>query len=311
MARVLRTIGVAVASAAVALTVGIAFGPNASADTTSRTSPAGYRAADCSGQAVTGRGYGRAGDLFALTGGRTLVLLDGKSLKARRTVKVNGLAYGERLVGIDVRPANKQLYGVGSSSRLYTVDPRSGKASPVGPQFTPALSGTRFGVDVNPVPDRIRVVSDAGQNLRLDPNTGQATMDTNLAYATGDSGAKAGYGPQVTAAGYTNSVAGATGTTLYGIDTRRDVLVLQGSKQGATPVVSPNTGQLTTVGRLGLRVDRLTGFDIANGSNAGIAAVRVEGRQWSRVVKIDLNSGRASTRAVLRYAVDGLTISMG
>ena len=40
------------------------------------------------------------------------------------------------------------------------------------PAFTPALSGTAFGFDFNPTVDRIRVVSDTGQNLRLNPDTG-------------------------------------------------------------------------------------------------------------------------------------------
>ena len=34
------------------------------------------------------------------------------------------------------------------------------------------LSGTRFGLDFNPIPDRIRLVSDAEQSLRINPNDG-------------------------------------------------------------------------------------------------------------------------------------------
>ena len=35
-----------------------------------------------------------------------------------------------------------------------------------------ALKGSAFGVDFNPAADRVRVVSNLGQNLRLHPDTG-------------------------------------------------------------------------------------------------------------------------------------------
>ncbi|GAB2991992.1 hypothetical protein GCM10027184_52610 [Saccharothrix stipae] len=61
--------------------------------------------------------------------------------------------------------------------------------------------------------DRIRLVTSKGQNLRLHPDTGAvAATDGVLAHVDG------GSAPRVAAAGYTNSVAGATSTTLYAID---------------------------------------------------------------------------------------------
>src|SRR4029079_18534350 len=86
-------------------------------------------------------------------------------------VAITGLQTSETLVGIDVRPSDGLLYGVGSTSRLYTIHTVSGVATQVGTgTFAPALSGTNFGVDFNPVTDRLRVVSDADQNFRLNPN---------------------------------------------------------------------------------------------------------------------------------------------
>jgi len=87
-------------------------------------------------------------------------------------VAITGLAGGERLLGIDTRPANGQLYAVGSTGRLYVIDPTSGAAGQVGTPFATALSGERFGVDFNPTVDRLRIVSDTRQNLRIDPTTG-------------------------------------------------------------------------------------------------------------------------------------------
>jgi hypothetical protein len=103
------------------------------------------------------------------------------------------------------------LYGLGSSNRIYIIDPVTGIARAVtDTPFTPALDGNKFGFDFNPTVDRIRVVSDKGQNLRLHPDTGQVVAtDGGLAYEDGEA-------PAVVAAAYTNSLADAASTTLGG-----------------------------------------------------------------------------------------------
>ena len=95
---------------------------------------------------------------------------------------ITGLQTGETLLGLDMRPANGQLYALGSSNRLYTLNTSSGLATAVGTAaFTPALSGTAFGFDFNPTVDRIRIVSNTGQNLRAHPETGLiAAVDSTL-----------------------------------------------------------------------------------------------------------------------------------
>ena len=86
---------------------------------------------------------------------------------------ITGLPGGENIVGLDVRPLNGQLYALGTTSRLYVINPRTGAARQVGATpFIPALAGTSFGFDFNPTVDRIRVTSDAEQNLRLNPDDG-------------------------------------------------------------------------------------------------------------------------------------------
>jgi hypothetical protein len=267
--------------------------------------------------AIPGRdGYGSQGDLFAVTDLNLLYRLDSRGRAVRRSqVPITGLAAGERLVGIDTRPANGQLYGVGSSSRLYAIDPASGAAAPVGPAFPTALSGTRFGVDFNPTVDRLRIVSDTGQNLRIDPTTGAvAGVDTAL---NNDGGQGT---PTVTAAAYTNSVVGATTTALYDIDSGTDTLVLQGTKPGATPAVSPNTGRLFRVGSLGLDINGVTGFEIlgaargatfAEADYTALAAVKVRGSRDAVLVRIDLSTGRATRRGTVSGNVIGLTVSAG
>jgi hypothetical protein len=195
--------------------------------------------------------------------------------------RVTGLQKNEQLHGIDFRPATGQLYGLGSSSRIYVIDTQSGQATPVIAQpFSPKLEGKFFGFDFNPTVDRIRVVSDKGQNLRLhpdlgtvvdfDPNTAGIQIDGQLAYdntaADGDPiDVNAGRQPRAGGAAYTNPDNDpATGTTLYDIDAERDTLVTQ---------APPNNGTLNTVGKLGVKVNELAGFDIGS-NNIAYAALR-------------------------------------
>ena len=210
------------------------------------------------------------------------------------TVAVQGLEAGETLVGLDVRLANDHLYAVGTSNRIYQVNPVTGATRRAFDPLDPGLSGAAFGLDFNPVTDTLRIVSDGEQNLRVPfdgGNAGRSIAETQLAYAAGDAGA--GSNPSVTAAAYTNNVPGATETTLYDIDTARDALVRQNP---------PNDGTLTTVGALGLDAEANAGFDIAPAGNTAYAVLRPAGAERAQLYRIDLASGRAtpvSDRAAL------------
>src|SRR5215813_1016727 len=193
--------------------------------------------------------------MFAITTTNALLRFDSAAPGTiLSSTAVTGLQVGENLLGIDFRPATGQLYGLGSTNRLYTIDPISGAATQVGTSpFATALSGTSFGFDINPVADRVRVVSDSDQNLRLNPDTGAiAATDITLTYAAGDP--NAGANPNIVGVAYTNSFAGATLTTLYGIDSNLDILTIQNP---------PNNGTLNTVGPLGFDTSGSVGFDIA------------------------------------------------
>ena len=194
---------------------------------------------------------------------------------------ITGLPGGEGIAGIDVRPMKRQLYALGTTSRVYVINPRTGTARQVGATpFIPALAGTSFGFDFNPTVDRIRVASDAGQNLRLNPDDGDvAGVDTNLAYAAGDPGA--GTAPSVAASAYTNSFAGAD-STLFDIDNARHALVIQNP---------PNDGTLTTVGALGTS-NAAVAFDIGEG-NVGYAVLNEEQNRQG-LYRIDLSNGHAT-----------------
>jgi hypothetical protein len=236
--------------------------------------------------------------LVAVDEANRLVVFSSDTPRAITRVRVTGLAAGERLLGLDVRPANGQLVAVTSSSRLYALDAGTGAATAIGQApFSPSVSGGAFGFDFNPTVDRIRLTSDGRQNLRLHPDTGAvAAVDGMLAYGTSDAGN--GSVPQVVASAYTNSVRGATTTQLYDIDVARDVLVLQNP---------PNNGTLVTVGPLGVDAQS-GGFDIAPSDGVAWAALRVPGQGGSQLYRINLATGAATLvgRVGGGLAVNGL-----
>jgi hypothetical protein len=146
------------------------------------------------------------------------------------------------------------------------------------------------------------VVGNGGQNLRVHPDTGAVVdadpnqpglqVDARLAYAAGD--VNAGRAPVVVAAGYTYNKVNEKITTNYAIDAGAGTLVFQGSKEGATPVVSPNTGQLTTVGKLGLAPFERAAFDIADTTGAAFLAVTAPGARDSTFHLVNLDTGAAT-----------------
>ncbi|MBA3749217.1 MAG: DUF4394 domain-containing protein [Solirubrobacterales bacterium] len=206
---------------------------------------------------------------------------------------LRGLAAGERIVGIDVRPANRQLVAVTNQSRLYTVSRSKRKVTAIGAAaLMPALAGSSFGFDFNPTVDRIRLVSGGGQNLRLQPDTGVvAATDQPLVYKAGDGGA--GVPPAVLGSAYTNSVRAAMTTTLYGIDSARDTLVIQ---------APPNDGVLSTVGALGVNLAGPLGFDISARDGGAYVLARRAGLPRSRLFRLDLMTGRATQVGVVSRA---------
>ena len=224
-----------------------------------------------------------AESLYGVTADNRLVTFNSDSAGyIRNDVPIAGLQAGERVVGIDVRPETDQLYALGSTSRVYLVNPTTGATRAVGTtQFAPLLVGSSFGFDFNPVADRARIVSDADQNLRFNPNDGTTVADTPLQYAPGDPGA--GSNPQVVGSAYTNSTPSATTTQLFGIDTGRNTLVLQNP---------PNEGTLTTVGALGVDFGEVGGFDIL-GTTAYAAFAR-QGATATELFTINLATGAAT-----------------
>lgn len=243
-------------------------------------------------------------DVFALTNANQLLRFnESRPDRILSTVSISGLQSNERVLGIDFRPLTGELYAVGSSNRLYTVDPSSGMAQQVGSStFAVALDFDKeIGVDFNPQADRLRIVTDKGQNLRVVPRLGMANdgavvdgdamtagvqPDKPLNFMKGDRNSGT---PNAVGAAYINNVANAQSTVLYNIDSDRDILVTQ------TP---PNDGVLNTVGKLGVNASDVVGFDIftdEDGDN-GRAAIRKGNSNSSQFYTTDLTSGKAKMK---------------
>jgi hypothetical protein len=178
---------------------------------------------------------------------------------------IKGLVGDTSLVGIDFRVQDGLMYGVGDQGGVYTIktppqtiDVEVTKVS----QLQVALYGTEFGVDFNPAADRLRVISDNGQNLRHDLNTHTTVEDAVLTTPPSQSPTKG-----VTAAAYTNNdLNAATNTTLFDIATVADQVVIQ----------SPaNDGKLVATGALGIDAGLDAGFDIfsqlSNGKTVSVS----------------------------------------
>lgn len=241
--------------------------------------------------------------VLALTADGHLIRFNaGQPRRIQASVPVKGLVAGDSLVGIDFRMSKGVLFAVGRKGQIYTLDTATGQLKTVGTGNPPvALRGARFGVDFNPAADRIRVVSDAGQNLRFHPDTGAqidfdakapgGQADPDLAYAPGDT--QQGNAPQLVSAGYTYNTKDEKITTNFALDARQGTLVMQGSREGVTPVESPNLGMLRTVGPLGTGPLTDAAFDISDVRNTALAAVRTPQHARTRLYAVDLSTGAA------------------
>jgi len=236
--------------------------------------------------------------LYAVTSTGSLLSFARNAPGTVTTVALSGIGGGETVVGIDFRPATNVLYlltrDAGNVGRLYTVNVGTGVAAIASTlndgAMAPAVAtnvlllGTQTGIDFNPVPDRLRIIGNQGQSLRVNVDTGVVIVDGSINQPA----------PSVHAAAYTNNVFPAPATTqLFVIDAGAGSLLLQNP---------PNAGTLNNVGALSV-TDSFTstsGFDIAGGAN-GLALAALQRTvpmgspaEASRLYRINITTGAAT-----------------
>jgi hypothetical protein len=220
---------------------------------------------------------------------------------------ITGLSGDTALVGIDFRVQNGLLYGVGNKGGIYTIKtPPATKDVVVTKvsQLQYALTGSQFGVDFNPAADRLRVISDNGQNLRHNLGDHTTIQDVNLTTPPVEGTTKG-----VTAAAYTNNdLNGATATTLFDINTNSDQVVIQ----------SPaNNGTLAPTGSLGLDAQLKAGMDIYSTlsggrtvDNAAFASLTPYGATNPSLYSVNLFTGEAAVIKQFPLNITDLAISL-
>ncbi|MCW1913336.1 DUF4394 domain-containing protein [Luteolibacter sp. GHJ8] len=258
-------------------------------------------------------------------GGSNLVLFRTTNPGVANTIPLNtaSLASGETLVGIDFRPLNGQLMGLGvnadaNSASLYLLDPKTGAMAMVGiagqAQFVEADGTTPvdlpvptsgYGFDFNPTADRIRVVTPSGLNFRINPTNG-APVDGNYGGAAGSvsgvnpDGNISGGGTRAMETAYTNSYANsaAGSTTQYTLNSSNDSLWIQNPPNSGTQTQQ----KVVKVGSTTVDFSAVCGFDItAEGGTSGASNTPSNGHGWAALrtgsstglYRIELSTGAA------------------
>lgn len=207
------------------------------------------------------------------------------------SIAIKGLQAGETVVGMDMRPLNGRVYVLGSSSRLYSINLATAQLTQIGTgAFATLLNGTSFGFDFDPISDRIRVVSNTGQNLRINPSDAVVTTDQSLSPS----------GVNVGAAAFSNNFKGANTTTLYVIDYATDRLYTQ----------EPISGVLTAVGELKIDATGANGFDIISTTATNISYALLTAGTDTQLYNINLMNGEASLAAKFSRNVTAFTLGL-
>lgn len=222
-------------------------------------------------------------------------------------------AQAEKLVGVDYRPGdtgtaqNPKIYGLirgTTTSRVVAINPITGvitasitlvadSSDLTAPYVN--LTGTNFGIDFNPVADRLRIVSDTGENLRVRLFDNPVTTTTNEAGFTTTDTPLSGEAIGATGAAYTSNFAGAPGTVLMLI--ADDKLLIQNPpNDGTTTLVAPLNGGVSDIGAI-------AGFDITSDADFNtlgyLAATDLNGAGNTEFYEVNLFTGATTFKGAI------------
>ncbi|MDQ0947966.1 hypothetical protein QFZ24_001889 [Streptomyces phaeochromogenes] len=219
--------------------------------------------------------------------------------------RIDGLVGDTAVIGLDFRVQNGLLYMVGNKGGIYTVQIPPAVPNPLltkVSQLSVPLQGTNFGVDFNPAADRLRIISDTGQNLAH--NLANSSTATNTPLTT-DGATTHG----VTGAAYTNNdLNSATATTLFDINATSDQVVIQSP---------PANGLLVPTGSLGFDAGVNTGFDIFSDlsagktiSNTAFATLTPAGASTSTFYTVDVLTGATTSVDQFPVSITDVAVSL-
>ena len=204
-----------------------------------------------------------------------------------QTVEITGIAAAEQVVALDFD--GDELVVVsrkGTTINFYRVDLGTGVATKP-PTSSANWSGTGFGFDYVPNSSTRVLVSDADKlHVITGGQIGFAPQTVAYDNVTSDGDPvdqHAGDNPAIVALAFTNDFPGSEATVLYGIDATPNSLA----------VVTRSTGQLDTVGPLGVAVGTRCGFDISGATGTAYAAFG--SGDFTTLYKVNLGTGEATS----------------
>jgi hypothetical protein len=239
-----------------------------------------------------------AEQLAGLTADNQLLLFRSDSpSNLQGAVTVSGLATGETLLGIGYQEALGRIYALGSTNRLYVVNPITGAALPVSTlPFSPPLNGDAFAFALDNSTNLARSYSSSGQNLTVSIVTGQGA-GTGASYAYDPSDPGTGTTPVLSALAYSVPPAGSQGAAgLYAIDSARSALVTAPTSQAL----------IRTIGDLGVQTAGPAGLVLTRAGTA-MAALRTSADGNPQLYDLDIATGKATpissdeNRATIAY----------
>jgi hypothetical protein len=222
---------------------------------------------------------------------------------------IAGLGAGETAIAIDFRPFTGDLYLLtrdgANVGRLYTVNTVSGAATSV------ALAGAALnltgsvGMDFNPAANAgvnaLRIMTGSEQNYRITFTNSPATVIVDGSINPTNTPA----GTNVMAVAYVNNRTGlpggggASGTTLYAIDSDTDSLYV---------VNPPNNGTLVAALPLGINISAVGGFDIATLNDRALGLFNVGG--VNGLYEVNLTNGATLLLRSLPIELVNLAITL-
>jgi phosphoglycolate phosphatase-like HAD superfamily hydrolase len=183
------------------------------------------------------------------------------------TVGITGVG-GAGILAMDRRVRDSRTYLLTDDKKIYTLNMVTGVATLFA--NVSGITGTNFAFDFNPTNANLRIVSNDNTNYVFNFVTNSLAPGANVAYGAGDP--NFGADPDVTGAGYVfNDNNPSTGTVLFVLDTRNDVLATQ----------NPASGVLSTVGALGVNLGPRASFDVHTANALNQAFVLNGGKLFS------------------------------
>ena len=159
-------------------------------------------------------------NIYALNNNNVLFLMRAGTTSFTRVARLQETAGNGNFIGIDFRRTDNKLYALTDEGNLYTVALGTGaltKVSTLSPVFN---GGYQSLMDFNPMVNAIRLIDSEENNYAVVKGANgvlnTTAVQTSLTYPAPD--VNAGKDPNIACAAYTNNVAGATVTIIYGID---------------------------------------------------------------------------------------------